>query len=310
MKISILGYGIQGRAQSLNLRDSGHEILVGNISDKYKNKAIEDGFNIVNLEKAVLNAEVILVLLPDEIQDDILKTKILPVIKKNACLVFAHGFWLTYNQLKIPDHIDLLMIAPRSPGEQIRSLYLEGYGVPAYIDIAQDGSGNAKKILNELIIGLGFDKGGTINLSHTMETEIDLMIEQSMAPIFFASVQSVFKELVSKGYPPEVVCLELYYSGELGSVRKMMGLDGLYKAFQNNASPTCQYGVASSISRVWRNHMDEIIKSQYERIKSGKFALELQKIDTRKIISSFLNSKIAKKIQEAEISISQKIKKS
>ena len=92
MKISILGYGIQGRAQSLNLRDSGHEILVGNISDKYKNKAIEDGFNIVNLEKAVLNAEVILVLLPDEIQDDILKTKILPVIKKNACLVFAHGF--------------------------------------------------------------------------------------------------------------------------------------------------------------------------------------------------------------------------
>ncbi len=133
------------------------------------------------------------------------------------------------------------------------------------------------------------------------------MIEQFMAPIFFSSVQTAFKELVSRGYPAEVVCLELYYSGELGAVRTMMGRDGLYSAFENNASPTCQYGVASSLSKVWSKDMQRVAKKQLDRIESGQFSNELINKDTKKIINSFLNSKIAKKIKITEKKVRKKI---
>jgi ketol-acid reductoisomerase len=309
MNIAILGYGIQGRAQALNLRDSGFNIVIGNIDDNYKSIALKDGMHVRTIADAVKTSDVILVLLPDSIQDHLLRTIILPNTKKNSCLVFAHGYWLTYESKTFPVDLDLIMIAPRFPGEQIRERFLKGSGVPAYIDIASDITGNANLIIQTLSKGLGFDKGGVIKLPYKMEAELDLMIEQSMAPIFFASVQSVFNELISRGYPEEAVCLELYFSGELGAVRSMMGRDGLYSAFQNNASPTCQYGIASSISRVWSKEMDKIITAQLDRIVSGKFANEMRELDTIKLTKDFLQSPIALKIKNAENSVRRKIKK-
>ena len=307
MKITVLGYGIQGRAQSLNLRDSGHKVIIGNLNDKYAKIAKKDGFEVFNFKEAVKKTKLIFILLPDELQDKIIRKDILPNLQKNSCLVFAHGYWLTYNKKNIPKNLDILMIAPRSPGEQIRQYYLKGHGVPAYVDIVKNSTGSAKKILSKLIRSLGFKKGGVISLSYEKETKIDLMIEQFMAPIFFSSVQTAFKELVSRGYPAEVVCLELYYSGELGAVRTMMGRDGLYSAFENNASPTCQYGVASSLSKVWSKDMQRVAKKQLDRIENGQFSNELINKDTKKIINSFLNSKIAKKIKITEKKVRKKI---
>ena len=106
-----------------------------------------------------------------------------------------------------------------------------------------------------MIDGLGFSKGGMINLSAKQETELDLFIEQFMAPTFFASAETSFNLLVENGFPKEAVALELYYSGELGAVRTMMGRDGLYEGFKNNASPTCQYGVSSSRNILWSEDM-------------------------------------------------------
>lgn len=309
MNITVLGYGIQGRAQSLNLRDSGHEITVGNINDKYLKIAIDDQMNTLSIKEASKNADVIFVLLPDAIQNKILKDEVFPNIKKDACLVFAHGFWLTYEAKNEDIDIDMLMIAPRYPGEQIRKLFLDGHGVPAYVDVANDKSGNAHHILKEMTKGLGFDKGGLINLPFKMETEIDLMIEQCMAPIFFSSVQAVFKELISRGYPAEAVIMELYYSGETGAVRTMMARDGLYEAFQNNASPTCQYGVASSISRVWDEKMNDVVKAQIDRIVSGDFSKELKTKNTKSIVNNFIKSPIAKKIKETEKKINKMVSK-
>tara|TARA_B100001059_G_scaffold110717_1_gene110875 strand:+ start:5244 stop:6176 length:933 start_codon:yes stop_codon:yes gene_type:complete len=309
MKIAVLGYGIQGRAQSLNLRDSGHDIVIGNINDKYSKKAKKDGFHVYSIKDAVKKSKVIMILLPDEVQERIINNNIIPNLQINSCIVFAHGYWLTFNKKNIPKNVDILMIAPRSPGEQIRKYYTDGHGVPAYIHVVRNVSGKAQNILNKLVKSLGFDKGGLIKLSYDKETKIDLMIEQVMAPIFFGSVQSVFRELVNRGFPAEVVCLELYYSGELGDVRTMMGRDGLYTAFKNNASPTCQFGVASSISRVWKKNMDKIVKLQLERIENGKFAKELKNYDTKKTIDTFINSKIAKKIKITEKKVSKKINK-
>ena len=131
-----------------------------------------------------------------------------------------------------------------------------------------------------------------------------------MAPTFFASAQAAYELLVEKGYPKEAVCMELYFSGELGAVRTMMGRQGLYKGFQNNASPTCQYGVSSSMKILWGQDMKKKASSQLERITSGDFSRELMLHDhTDKVLNEFVNSDLAKDIKETEISVNKKIKK-
>ena len=194
-----------------------------------------------------------------------------------------------------------MMIAPRFPGEPIRKTFLEGGGVPAYVNIYQNSSGKADKKLNELTEGLGFSKGGLIELTPKQETVIDLFIEQFMAPTFFASAESAFELLVEEGYPEEAVCLELYYSGELGAVRTMMGRDGLYKGFQNNASPTCQYGVSSSRKLLWGKDMKGKAQQQLKRILDGTFHNELaDNINAQKTVEEFVESSTAKKIKKIE----------
>ncbi len=310
MKITVIGYGIQGRAQALNLRDSGHEVTIANRKDSYHDAAKNDGFKVQDIDDSIKDAEVIFLLIPDAVQDKLLHEIIFPNMNSNSTLVFAHGYWLAFEASGIPENIDVLMIAPRFPGEQIRTTYEMGGGVPAYIDIAKDSSGKASKTMAELVESLGFSKGGTLELTCKQEAEIDLFIEQFMAPTFFASAETAFEVLVENGYPKDAVCLELYYSGELGAVRTMMGRNGLYKGFQDNASPTCQYGVSSSRNILWGEDMREKALSQLNRIRSGKFAEELSDHESSaKVLSDFLDSRTAKTIKETEKSVDKKIKK-
>lgn len=310
MKITVIGYGIQGRAQALNLRDSGHDVTVANRKDRYHAAAIDDGFSVLDIKSSLIGAEVVFLLIPDAVQDKLLQEVVFPNLEKNATLVFAHGYWLTYEASNIPNSIDILMIAPRFPGEQIRETFKMGGGVPAYIDITKDSTGKAQETMATLVDSLGFSKGGTIKLSCKQEAEMDLFIEQFMAPTFFASAETAFQVLIDNGYPSDAACLELYYSGELGAVRTMMGRNGLYKGFQDNASPTCQYGVSSSRKILWGNDMKEKAISQLERIRSGKFAKELSDHKAAaKTLNDFLESPIAKTIKETEKSVDKKIKK-
>ena len=192
------------------------------------------------------------------------------------------------------------MIAPRMPGEQIRSTFLNGGGVPAFVSIVQNYSQTAQNTLYEMTESLGFSKAGVIEVSHQQEAEIDLFIEQFMAPTFFASVETAFELLLNKGYPKEAVCMELYYSGELGAVRTMMGRDGLYTAFKNNASPTCQYGVSSSRKLLWDHDMKDKALEQLRRITSGDFSRELtDKKRAEESLDQFTNSDTAKEIKAA-----------
>lgn len=311
MKITVIGYGIQGRAQALNLRDSGNDVVIVNRDDSYLSLALNDGFKVLTLKEGLQYSDVIFLLIPDGVQDEILKSQIFPQIRSSTTLVFAHGYWLTYQAKYIPENIDVLMMAPRFPGEQIRRTFLNESGVPAYVDIVQDFSKNAQNTLEKLSKDLGYMAGGVIPLSYKQETEIDLFIEQFMAPTFFASVETAFKLLLDKGYPEEAICLELYYSGELGAVRTMMGRDGLYKGFQNNASPTCQYGVASARRTLWSDEMADKASSALERITSGQFSKELSDHEACKhVLKSFVSSEIAGKIKSAERNVDKKIKKS
>ena len=308
--ICVLGFGIQGKAQAMNLRDSGHNIVIGNINDKYARDAKKCGFKVLSISKAVKYSKIIFVLLPDGIQNDIIKNQIFPNSNPRSTLIFAHGYWLRFEAKNIPKHFSILMIAPRFPGRQIREKYIESSGVPAFVDIIQDPYGKAKKLCKTLCKSLGFSKGGIIYISYKKEAEIDLYIEQFMAPLFFAAVENSFNHLIKNGYPKEAVCMELYFSGELGAVRTMMGKFGLYKTMQKNASPTCQYGIASSINKVWSKQLDATIRKQLNRIKSGKFKQELSntKLAT-KTVKKYLNSKISKKIRAAEMNLKKKLNK-
>jgi len=237
-------------------------------------------------------------------------THVFPNISEGSSIIFAHGYWLNYESKKIPENINVFMIAPRFPGEQIRKTFLMGGGVSAYVDIVQDYSGNGDSIIKNMTDSLGFSKGGVINLSFKQEAEIDLFIEQFMAPTFFASAETAYELLVKKGYPEEAVCLELYFSGELGAVRTMMGSDGLYEGFQKNASPTCQYGVSSSRSALWDEDMKQKAEMQLERITSGKFSEELSDHKyASKVVNEFVESDIAKDIKSTEKKVNKIIKK-
>lgn len=310
MKISIVGYGIQGRAQALNLRDSGNDVVIVNRDDSYAHAALNDGFEVLPVKQALEDAEVVFLLIPDAVQDAILETQIFPNLQQGATLIFAHGYWLTYEAKSIPPDINVLMMAPRFPGEQIRQTFLAGGGVPVYVDIAQDFSNTAEAILESLCRDLGYTKGGVIPLTYKQETEIDLFIEQFMAPTFFASAETAFQTLVENGYPREAVCLELYFSGELGAVRTMMGRHGLYKGFQDNASPTCQFGVASSREQLWGNEMKDKAAQALERIVSGNFSAELSDhSEAEATVRGFVNSDVAVQIKTTEEDVQRLVKK-
>ena len=308
--ICILGFGIQGKAQALNLRDSGHKVIIGNINDKYAKDARKCGFKVFSINDAVINSKIIFILLPDGIQNKIILKKVFPNCSRGTTIIFAHGFWLRFESKKIPDYLNILMIAPRFPGKQIRDEYLNSSGIPAFVDIVQDYSGNTSKLCKKICKSLGFNKGGIFYIDYKQEAEIDLFIEQFMAPLFFASVEQSYNYLIKNGYSKEAVCMELYFSGELGAVRTMMGQHGLYKSMQKNASPTCQYGIASSRNRVWNSNFNKIIKNQHLRIKSGKFQKELS--DTKlvnKTVEKFLSSKISNQIKNTEKSLKIKLNK-
>jgi ketol-acid reductoisomerase len=310
MKITVVGYGIQGRAQALNLRDSGHEVTIANRKDSYHETASSDGFNVIPIKDSIKDAEIIFLLIPDAVQDEILENIVFPNIAEGATIIFAHGYWLAYEAKNIPENINILMIAPRFPGEQIRQTFISGGGVPAYVDVAQNFTNTADEILKKLTESLGFAKGGLIKLSFKQEAEIDLFIEQFMAPTFFASAEIAYELLVKKGYPKEAACLELYFSGELGAVRTMMSRDGLYKGFQNNASPTCQYGVSSSRKLLWGDDMKEKAEKQLERITSGRFSEELSDHEnTSQVLNDFVESDIALDIKDTEERVNKIITK-
>jgi ketol-acid reductoisomerase len=276
--VGIIGYGIQGRAQALNMRDSKINVLVANRADKYKEQAIEDGFKVYEIDELVKMSDIILFLIPDQAQAEIYEK----FVKNNFCsgnmLVFAHGYALTYQTIKIPSDIDVVMLAPRMPGRQIRDYFLKGGGVPAFIDIVQNKTGLALERLLSLSRAVGFTRAGVLQVNYKIETELDLFIEQFLVASIVKGIHTSFNVLVNElGYPAVPTLMELYASGELAEVLKLAANMGIGKVFQKNASPTCQYGIATSFDYIMGSEVAENAKQIIKNIKNGTFAKELDK---------------------------------
>lgn len=275
-KIAIIGYGIQGRAQALNLRDNGCKIVVGNVNDKYLEQANEDGFEAGTIEDAVKQASIIMVLIPDQAQKQIYTDFIEPNLNTGDTLIFAHGFSIHYKEIVPPANVNVCLLAPRMPGKPIRDYYLNGGGVPAFVDVYQDAEGKAWDIIKALALGIGATKAGAMYVTFKEETEIDLFIEQFLLPIIIRSIRLSFDTLTEHGFTPESTLMELYGSGEIGELLLMSANMGIYNVWRNNASPTCQYGIFRNSEKVLETESTKkLIGEVLSDIRDGSFLKDL-----------------------------------
>ena len=272
-KVAVVGYGNQGRSQALNLRDSGADVVVGNVADDYRLTAADDGFEVVGIAEAVAAADVVMVLLPDELLAELWPVDFAPHLKAGAAVCFASGYNVTYGLIGVPAAVDLVLLAPRMIGVGVRDLYLTGEGFFSFVAVQQDATGGARDVLLALAGGIGTLAKGAVEVTFQMETELDLFNEQAFGPAFGKVLLSSIDTLVAAGYPKEAVLLELYMSGEFGYICKEMADTGLIRQLDCH-SQTSQYGAISRGIRFVGFNLKRPMKKILAKIRSGKFASE------------------------------------
>ena len=272
-RIAVVGYGNQGRSQALNLRDSGAEVVVGNIADSYAEKAWKDGFSVLPVSEAASEADVVMMLVPDEAAINVFNRDVAPALKPGSALVFASGYNVGFGHIEPPKDVDCLLLAPRMIGKGVRELYKSGAGFYSFVAVHHDSSGHAKEVLLTLSHGIGTLRKGAVEVTFRMEAELDLFNEQAFGPAFGQVLLTSIKTLLDAGYPKEAVLLELYLSGEFGYVCKHMADVGLIKQLEDH-SPASQYGAISRGIRFLGMKVAEPMKRVLEDITSGRFAKE------------------------------------
>lgn len=276
--IAVIGYGNQGRAQALNMRDSGLNVIIGNRKDEFVKRAEEDNFSIYDISKAVEKAQIIFILIPDEIMGAVYAEEIEPNLKKNDVIVFASGYNVAFNFIQPADGLDVVLLAPRMIGVGVRENYLTGEGFYCFLAVYQDESGNAEDIVLALCNAIGGLEKGSIGISFKQEAVLDLFNEQAFGPIFGQVLLTSIKTLIDAGYPPAAVLIEMFMSGEMSYTYEKMAEVGMVKQTDFH-SQTSQYGSMSrgikyrKISRKIGEIQEEILKD----IESGDFAEEWNK---------------------------------
>jgi len=269
-KISVLGYGAQGRAQALCFHDSGLDVTVGvRKNGKSWNKAKEDGLKVAEIVDAVKGADVVMMLLPDEVQPDIYKQYVEPNIKKGAALDFAHGFAITFKLIVPPKDIDVIMMAPKAPGDMEREVFLQGFGVPALVCVHQDATGNAKKIALALSKGLGATRAGVFETSFDYETKTDLFGEQAvLCGGLTGLIKAGFKTLTEAGYPPEMAYFEVLHEVKL--IQDLINKGG-FEYMWHVVSNTAEYGGLTRRDKVITAESLKGMRTILADVESGKF---------------------------------------
>ena len=270
-KVSIIGYGSQGHAHALNLKESGVDVTVGlrKSSPSWK-KAENSGLQVAEVADAVKSADVVMILTPDEFQSQLYKNEIEPNIKQGATLAFAHGFAIHYNQVVPRSDLDVIMVAPKAPGHTVRSEYQRGSGVPDLIAIYQDASGNARNVALSYASGVGGGRTGIIETTFREETETDLFGEQAV--LCGGAVELVkmgFETLVEAGYAPEMAYFECLH--ELKLIVDLMfegGIADMNYSISNNA----EYGEYVTGPEVINEQSREAMRNALKRIQSGEYA--------------------------------------
>jgi ketol-acid reductoisomerase len=268
--IAVLGYGSQGHAHALNLKDSGVKVIIGLYEgSKSKPVAEKHGFEVVTTAEAVRRADVILVGLPDMKQADVYTNDIAPNLTKGKTLIFSHGLAIHFGLIKVPADIDVILVAPKGPGHMVRRLYVEGKGMPALIGVFQDKSKKAKKTALAWAKGIGSTRAGVLQTTFKEETETDLFGEQAvLCGGASALVQAGFETLVEAGYQPEMAYFECLH--ELKLICDLMYEKGI-SGMRFSISETAKYGDITRGPRVINANTKKEMKKILAEIQSGKF---------------------------------------
>jgi len=271
--VAVIGYGSQGHAHALNLHESGVKVVVGLRPDsKFNAKAAQEGLKSMPTADAVKQADIVMILIPDQNQRHTYEQDIRPNLKAGAALAFAHGFNIHYNQIVPPAGTDVFMVAPKGPGHLVRRVYKEGFGVPCLFAVYQDASGTARDTALAYARGIGGTRAGVIETTFKEETETDLFGEQAVLCGGAAElVKMGFKTLVNAGYKPEIAyfeCLhelklivDLFYEG---------GIAGMYYS----VSDTAEYGGMTVGPKVIDESTEKRMQEVLKRVQDGSFARE------------------------------------
>ena len=272
--VAVLGYGNQGRAQGLNLRDSGVQVIVGNRDDEYGAQAAADGFERMEIAEAAKLGDVLLVLTTDESQPLIWKEQIGPGVESGDTLCWASGYNVGYGLIEPRDDVDVVLVAPRMTGNMVRELYERGQGAIAQFAVHQDASGNARERALALCKGIGLTRGGAFESSFREEAELDLFAEQVVWAGLTSWLLACFEIGVESGFSPELMVMELYASGEASEILGMMARNGFFKQMAHH-STTSQYGTLSRGPRFVSDEMRAKAREILEKdLKGGAFAAE------------------------------------
>jgi len=272
-KVAIIGYGSQGHAHALNLKESGVDVVVGlNAGNPDIKEAEKAGVKVLLNQDAAKQADIIMILVPDQIQPMVYENDILPNLKKGDVLAFAHGFNIHYNQIQPPDFVDVIMIAPKGPGHLVRRVYQEGKGVPNLIAIFQNASGKAKDIALAYSKGIGGTRAGVIETTFKEETETDLFGEQAVLCGGVSElIRAGFNTLVEAGYQPEIAYFECLH--ELKLIVDLIYEGGLSRMYYS-VSDTAEYGGLAKGPVVIGEESRKAMKKLLTDIQTGAFATE------------------------------------
>jgi len=271
--IAIIGYGSQGHAHALNLKDSGLDVVVGLYAgSKSSQKAEAAGLPVHSVAEAAQAADVIMILLPDEVQKTVYQTDIRPHLTEGKVLAFAHGFNIHFAQVVPPDNVDVVMIAPKGPGHLVRRTYEQGQGVPCLFAVYQDASGQARDRAMAYAKGIGGTRGGILETSFREETETDLFGEQAvLCGGLSALIKAGFETLVAAGYQPELAYFEC-----LHEVKLIVDLivEGGLANMRDSISNTAEYGDYTRGPRIITDQTRAEMRKILSEIQTGQFARE------------------------------------
>lgn len=270
-KVAVIGYGSQGHAHSLNLKDSGVDVMIGLYQgSKSWDIAKEAGLEVASVADAAAAADLIMMLVPDQTQKEVYDKAILPSMRAGKTLMFAHGFNIHFGQIVPPKDVDVSMVAPKGPGHIVRRLFTQGQGTPALVAIQQNASGHAREDALAYAKGIGATSAGVIETTFAAETETDLFGEQSvLCGGVSALVQAGFETLVEAGYPPELAYFEC--SHELKLITDLIYQGGL-SYMRYSISDTAEYGDYTAGPKIVDEHVKETMRELLRNIQNGTWA--------------------------------------
>lgn len=271
--IGVIGYGNQGRAQALNLRDSGLHTIVGVRWDDTRQQAVEDGFDVLSIREAAAGAEVVLLLIPDEVMPEVFENEVLPALSVGRTVCFASGYNVAFGLIGPVAGVDVVMVAPRMIGAGVRQRYLEGKGFPSFVGVHQNATGNALRTALAIAKGIGSTRSGVMAVTFAEEAELDLFTEQAFGPAFGQVLLSAIQTLVDAGYPVEAVMIELILSGEFAYSMQKIAEMGFFEQMELH-SHTSQYGSMTRSMRFTNPQISQTMREVLGEIRSGAFARE------------------------------------